>query len=217
MCSRSFPTSARRTPRQADQDTFATQLWTYSPDLGTVDTDGLAPLAGEDHICQDCELSYEEISIDGAVKVIHWIPIEIRKAVLEIPKEVWRERPHSGTWSVTEYLCHIRDVYSTYTIRLHRARTEDRPALEPMFNDLRARRFRYNESDVKAVLVELEATAGRFCEEIARTRSEHWDRVVVRLPNEERTARWLVRQAMHEGQHHLGDIRETGRAVIARF
>jgi uncharacterized damage-inducible protein DinB len=173
-------------------------------------------LVGEDHICQDCELFYEEISIESAIEVIHSIPIEIRNAVLGIPKEVWRERPYSGAWSVTEYLCHVRDVYSTYTIRLHRARTEDRPALEPMFNDLRTRRFRYNESDVNAVLGELEATAGGFCEEIDRTGSEHWDRVVTRLPNEERTARWLVRQAMHEGRHHLSDIRETGEAVIAR-
>ncbi len=189
-------------------------------DRGAVDgdtSDALPPLAGEDHTCQDCKLSYREISIESAIEVIHSIPTEARGAVLGIPKEVWRERPAPGSWSVAEYVCHVRDVFSTYTIRLHRARTEDRPALEPMFNDLRARRFRYNESDVKAVLGELEAMTAGFCEEIDRTGSEHWNRVVTRLPHEERTARWLVRQAMHEGQHHLGDIRETGEAVIARI
>lgn len=46
-----------------------------------------------------------------------------------------------------------------------------------------------------------------------RTESAEWDRVVTRLPNEERTTRWLVRQAMYEGQHHLGDIRRTGEAA----
>lgn len=176
--------------------------------------DDLPPLAMENHICQDCGLSYQEISVEAAIQVVHSIPTKVRDAVLGIPKEVWRQHPRPGAWSVAEYLCHVRDVYSTYTIRLHRARTEDRPALEPMFNDLRARRFRYNESDVNAVLGELEATAAGFCEEIDRTGSEHWDRVVTRLPNEERTARWLVRQAMHEGQHHLDDIHETGEAVI---
>jgi hypothetical protein len=30
------------------------------------------------------------------------------------------------------------------------------------------------------------------------------------LPDEDRTALWLVRQAMHEGVHHLGDIRRIG-------
>ncbi len=186
-------------------------------DRGAVDgdkPDALPPLAGEDHICQDCRLSYQELSIESAIGIIHSIPTEVRDAVLSIPSEVWRERPAIGTWSVAEYLCHVRDVYSTYTIRLHRARTEDRPALEPMFNDLRARRFRYNESNVNAVLGELEATAAGFCEEIDLTGPEHWDRVVTRLPDEQRTARWLVRQAAHEGRHHLDDIQETGEAVM---
>jgi len=47
-------------------------------------------------------------------------------------------------------------------------------------------------------------------------RPDQWELVVTRLPGEQRTARWLVRQAMHEGQHHLNDIRTTGEAVIAR-
>jgi len=80
-----------------------------------------------------------------------------------------------------------------------------------MLNDLRARRFRYNERSVDAVLDELGATAAGFCEEVARM--EQWDRLVTRLPGEHRTARWLVRQAMHEGQHHLDDISKTTSAV----
>jgi uncharacterized damage-inducible protein DinB len=178
--------------------------------------DDLPPLAMEDHVCQNCGLSYQEISIETARQVIQSIPTKVREAVFAIPSEIWRERLRPGGWSVAEYLCHVRDVYSTYTIRLHRARTEDRPALEPMFNDLRARRFRYNESDVHAVLDELTATAAGFCEEIDRTGSEHWNRAVTRLPTETRTARWLVRQAMHEGRHHLDDIHDTGEALIPR-
>ncbi len=82
-----------------------------------------------------------------------------------------------------------------------------------MFNDLRARRFRYLDYDVYAVLDELAATAAGFCEEAARIQSDQWERVGSRLPSEERTARWLVRQAMHEGQHHLDDIRRTAQRL----
>ncbi|MBO1767309.1 hypothetical protein [Allobranchiibius sp. GilTou38] len=68
-------------------------------------------------------------------------------------------------------MCHLRDVCAAYTIRLHRARTEDEPVLEPMLepmlNDLRARRFRCN--DLDAVIAELQATATGFREEVART------------------------------------------------
>jgi hypothetical protein len=133
--------------------------------------------------------------------------------VFGVSEDARRHHPHPQVWSVTEYACHLRDVYATYTIRLHRARTEDRPVMEPMFNDLRARRFHYNERDVVPVLDELAANAAGFCEEIACTGPQDWNRVATRLPGELRSARWLVRQAMHEGVHHLADIRAVGETV----
>lgn len=63
----------------------------------------------------------------------------------------------------------FRDVYIGYTIRLHRTCAEVRPALEPMFNDLRVRRVRYNDCDLPATLDELSAAVAGFCEHIART------------------------------------------------
>jgi uncharacterized damage-inducible protein DinB len=174
---------------------------------------GLPPLAAEDHVCDACRLAYPEIRIDDAVAVVTRLPVTVREAVDAIPDEARRRRPSPQVWSVTEYVCHLRDVYVTFTIRLHRTRTEDVPALEPMFNDLRARRFRYNDCDLTSTLDELAAAATGFCEEIARTGARDWDRLATRLPGEQRSARWLVRQAMHEGVHHLGDIRRIGSAL----
>ncbi|MGH3634841.1 DinB family protein [Mycobacterium sp.] len=170
----------------------------------------LPPLAAEDHTCDVCALVYQQISIDDAVSAIADLPPAVREAVDAIPPEAQRQRPSPQVWSVAEYVCHLRDVYTTSTIRLHRTRTEDRPALEPMFNDLRAQRFHYNDADLAATLGELAAATAGFCEAITRTGEQDWDRVATRLPSEQRTARWLVRQAMHEGIHHLGDIRRIG-------
>jgi hypothetical protein len=167
----------------------------------------LPPLAAEDYTCDVCALVYPETTIDDAVGVIAGLPGAVRAVVSAIPPEACRAQGRQ-VWSVAEYLCHLRDVYISYTIRLHRICAEDRPALEPMFNDLRARRFRYNDCDINATLGELSAAAEGFCEQIARTEEGDWDRVATRLPGEDRTARWLVRQAMHEGVHHLGDIRK---------
>jgi uncharacterized damage-inducible protein DinB len=175
-----------------------------------VKSEQLPPLASEDHACAECALAYTEISIEDAVSVITGLPSAVREAVSAIPAEAHRVRRGQQVWSVAEYLCHLRDVYVAFTIRLHRIRTEDRPAMEPMFNDLRARRFRYNDCDVEATLGELAAAAAGFCEQVARTEEGEWDRIGTRLPGEDRTARWLVRQAMHEGVHHLGDIHRIG-------
>lgn len=179
-----------------------------------VSREQLPPLAAEDHTCDVCALVYPEISVGHAVGVIVGVPDVVREAVCAIPEGARRIRPGPHVWSVTEYVCHLRDVYVTYTIRLHRTRTENRPVLEPMLDDLRVRRFRYNDCELKATLDELAAAAAGFCDEVARTSEQDWDRAATRLPGEQRTARWLVRQAMHEGIHHLGDIRRIGGAII---
>jgi ribonuclease BN (tRNA processing enzyme) len=162
----------------------------------------LPPLAAEDHTCDACGLVYPETEIDDAVSVIAGLPGAVREVVGAIPPELHPVRPSPGVWSVAEYVCHLRDVYVTFTIRLHRVRTEHQ-----------ARRFRYNDCDLAATLDELAAAAAGFCNEVACTGEHDWDRVVARLPGEQRTARWLVRQAMHEGVHHLGDIRRIGETL----
>ena len=137
------------------------------------------------------------------------MPADAAAAVAALDPTRLRARPEPGTWSGVEYLCHLRDVAVTTTVRLHRARTEDRPALDPMLNDLRARRFRYVDADPRAVLAELHRVVGGVSDEIARIRPDGWTRTVTRLPGEERTVRWLVRHAAHECRHHLADIRRV--------
>jgi len=171
------------------------------------------PLPAEDHHCLDCGLRYDTLSTADALGLIEQLPEQVRASVQAVPLDRLRLRPGPGTWSVIEYLCHLRDVLATSTIRLHRVRTEDRPVLEPMLNDLRARRFRYNEHDPDAVLDELTWAAHGLLDEAARVHDGGWERMAARLPGEERTARWLVRHAAHEGRHHLADIRSGSSAV----
>jgi len=164
----------------------------------------------EDDVCVSCRFSYRDVSVEECIDIVRSVPVDARAAVDAIPPADRGRRPRTGTWSAAEYVCHLRDVYIAYTIRLHRARTEDEPVVEPMLNDLRARRFRYAERPTGAVLDELAVTVTGFCEEAARPRPEDWDRTVQRLPGERRTARWLLRQAAHEGRHHVADLRALG-------
>ncbi|WP_329044468.1 DinB family protein [Amycolatopsis sp. NBC_01488] len=164
------------------------------------------PLAGEDHTCAGCGISYATLTIESARAIIGSLPGAAGAVVEHAPREL-RQRPAPDRWSALEYLVHLRDVCVTYTIRVHRARTEDRPVLEPMLNDLRARRFRYNDRGIEGVRDELAACAAGLGDEIDRLTPPDFDRTVTRLAGEHRTARWLVRQAAHEVTHHLDDIR----------
>jgi hypothetical protein len=116
---------------------------------------------------------------------------------------------------VTEYACHIRDVLAATTIRLHRTRTENHPVVDPMLNDLRADRFGYNRRALPPLLDEIADVADGLIRETARMTGSDWDRWHCRYPGEDRTARWLIRQAMHEGTHHLLDIDRVSRRLGA--
>lgn len=173
---------------------------------------GIPPLAAEDHTCAECGVSYPTLTLDAARAIIASLPDAVDAVAGDASLEDLRRRPAPERWSALEYLLHLRDVCVTYTIRVHRARTEDRPVLEPMLNDLRARRFRYNDRSFDGVRDELAACAAGLVDEIGRLTPADCERVVTRLPGEHRTARWLVRQAAHEVTHHVEDIRHCLRA-----
>ncbi|MHA6628395.1 DinB family protein [Pseudonocardia sichuanensis] len=178
-----------------------------------MDPTRVPPLAGEHHVCGECPMSYADTSVESATAALRGVPDEVRAAVSAVAPALRRTRPDATTWSVVEYACHVRDVFSTSTIRLYRTRTEDAPVHEPMLNDLRTVRFRHNEADLDAVLADLDAHLAGFLDEIAATTD--WERVGRRRPDEVRTARWLVRHALHEARHHVHDIGAVGRAVSA--
>lgn len=175
----------------------------------------LPPLAPEDYMCATCEMAFLSLGVPDALAAISDVPHEVRNTVRGIAESHLRRRPTPDIWSVIEYVCHLRDVYATYTIRLHRARTEDSPSVEPMFSDLRAVRFRYAQLPLAPVLDELDDHIAGFCEEAATLAPADWQRTIARRPDEVRTASWLVRQALHEGRHHLADIRDVLARTVA--
>jgi uncharacterized damage-inducible protein DinB len=164
-------------------------------------------------VCSICGFDYHTLSVTRALRSIAGLPQQIRAAALAVPVSDRTRRPDPTTWSVTEYVCHVRDVLVVSTVRLHRTRTETNPVLEPMLNDLRARRFRYYQRALEPVLTELTPLAEGLCEEVEEFSAHEWNRTATRRPGETRTARWLVRHAVHEGVHHVGDIRAVGRRV----
>lgn len=166
----------------------------------------LTPLPAEEYECGECRFAYALVSVEAALARIRAVPERVGEAVFGMTEQVLRARPSDEVWSALEYVCHLRDVYAVYTIRLYRTRVEDVPILEPMLNDLRVARLRYNQRELRPVVAELADNVAGLLDEAARNTAQTWERVARRLPDEERTARWLVRQAAHEGLHHVRDI-----------
>jgi hypothetical protein len=188
--------------------------WCHGERVADVLPQGLPPLATEDHVCPGCGFSYPGTSLEAARDALGDLPAQVAAVATAVPAALRSVRPEPDTWSVVEYACHIRDVMVAGTIRLYRVRTEDRPRFEPIFQELRVARFRYAERDLDAVLAELAANTAGLLDEAALVTD--WERTGSRLPGEDRTARWVLRHALHESVHHVQDIVDVGRAVAAR-
>ena len=176
----------------------------------------LPPLPDEDHHCESCGLRYGDLTPSAALGLIRSHPARYRRRLLHLPIDVLRRRQAPGVWSALEYACHVRDVYDVYATRVRRTLTEHEPTLDPMRNDERAERGAYNQQSLTAVLLDLERNADRFAALASEISGPQWSRSAVRLPRERRTVLWMVRQAAHEGLHHLHDIGASpaDRAVL---
>jgi hypothetical protein len=173
----------------------------------------LPPLAGPEHVCDTCALRYQEITAALAVAMIRDAPTAYRAAFAGLPDAVVRRRPDPTTWSMVEYLCHVRDVVVVFAERIEIARAEERPTFPPLGNDDRAVRLRYNEADVEATLQELATGVAALADLIESLGDDNWARTASRRPGEERDVRWMVRQAAHECRHHLADIERVEHAA----
>lgn len=166
----------------------------------------LPPLFDEDHTCPTCRLAYGDLGVDRCLALAGEATSAIAALLATLGEEVLRRRPRPEVWSPVEYACHVRDVLVTFAARVHRGVVEDRPVLDPMYADWRAERFGYAGIPLDVLLVELAAAGQGFAAEVRSVPEDAWDRTVVRRPEEERTVRWLVRQAAHECVHHLADV-----------
>jgi hypothetical protein len=178
-------------------------------------TPKLPVFSAEDHLCERCAFRYSDLSHGDVLTQLRPLPAQIRLLVTSSEPAQLTMRPTADEWSAVEYLCHVRDVFVTSTIRLHRARTEENPHLDPMLNDLRVRRFRYNDWPVTAVLDEIDATSMGFIDEVQRLLPSDFVRVATGPMGDQRTALWFVRHALHETLHHRDDLaRLTGQPGI---
>jgi len=166
----------------------------------------LPALPPTDFTCPACGFSYPAGGVDEALVAVSAGVAALRDQLAGAGAEL-RRRPGDGSWSAIEYLAHVRDVLVTSSLRLHRVIHEDRPVLEPMYNDWRAARLRYADEDAAALLDQLDRAAVAFAEEVASVRDGAWNRTGGRYSDEQRPARWFVRHAAHEVTHHVEDVR----------
>jgi hypothetical protein len=165
-------------------------------------------------LCEECGFDFDMVSPDD---ITHRVTTGVRAAadvVASAPLMSLR-RPNPDRWSAVEYTAHVRDVLLTIRDRLVIGLVEDNPGFKPLYRDERLALGLYRRDTADDVAVELRAAGAMFARLFDEIDPQLLSRPVQYgfpdpLP---RTLLWMGRQAVHEVEHHLEDIRDNVRTL----
>lgn len=125
--------------------------------------------------------------------------------------DVANTRPTPDRWSMLEYGAHVRDVMLVLRDRFVVGVVTDNPGFTPMYRDERVDLGMYTREDPIALAAELEAAAALLVRMLEALSPEQFDRTCqYGYPGPStRTLRWIAAQAVHEVEHHLGDVEQN--------
>jgi hypothetical protein len=170
-------------------------------------------------VCPECGLDYDTISPDDAKVAIRSYPRRYREVLGQIDdparEEMLRRRPSADVWSALEYTAHVADALDDMAGVFTRMINEDTPSLSGWDPDERAAQQRYNDQDPAQVLNDLDAAAEKAASALDRATPRDWHRTG-HFDWGDRDLITMIRNAVHEGYHHLRDIERGLKEVRAR-
>ncbi|MDO9455741.1 DinB family protein, partial [Nocardioides sp.] len=117
------------------------------------------------------------------------------------------QRPEPGTWSPTEYACHVRDVHTIFAVRVGLMLTEDGPAFANWDQDVTAVEQHYDRADPAEVAPALVAAADVVAALYDGVPPDALGRTGFRSDGSAFTVDSIARYHLHDVVHHAWDVR----------
>jgi hypothetical protein len=158
--------------------------------------------------CPECGLDTRDIAPDQVAGLLRKVTASwqnLLSAAVDGPGDL-TIRPDPGTWSPSEYGCHVRDVFRVFAARLQRMLAEDDPVFANWDQDQTAVEDRYGEQDPRAVAAELADAGGVLADQFAAVEGAQWDRTGARDDGSQFTVTTLARYLLHDAIHHVYDV-----------
>jgi S-DNA-T family DNA segregation ATPase FtsK/SpoIIIE len=173
---------------------------------------GRVPAVVHEH-CDACGFDgsvYDDASLIAALRELgpRW-----RRLLAGAGTEL-RLRPAPKVWSAIEYAAHSRDITALHGFGVEQALTGE----EPVYPDIAgadliaAAAAGYLDLDPDAVVDALDTAAGHLAELAAAAPAERWESGIT-IGADRSTVRRLLEHALHDSQHHLGDV-ERGLSLL---
>lgn len=169
--------------------------------------------------CAECGLDADSLSVSDAIAAMRSFPRRWRGAFAIVGDEegVLSRRPSPDVWSANEYVAHTRDTIAANGWLLARTVTEDHPVIDWPDDETLTTRPPGEVSDPATMLDELAANCERVASRAERTDAGDWRRpaTIRGAPEESVDALWFLRHCVHEGAHHLRDVKRVIETVLA--
>jgi hypothetical protein len=153
--------------------------------------------------CAECGFDAEQWSDARAVMAIGELPGAWADAVDGLTPVQLGRRPVAGTWSIAEYVDHVREVLFAMRFLVDTASsdpgTDLGPTPTPSF-DAEPRVI-----DVAVALEGVGREAGALTHALTALPSPHWARTVT-VDGTAVDVHWVARHAVHDATHHLLDV-----------
>jgi hypothetical protein len=159
----------------------------------------------------ECGFVWESVPRSEITNRVRTAAVEMAKLLNSQDVKQARERTEPERWSNLEYGAHARDVMLTIRDRLVIGLVENNPGFKPLYKDERIDLGLYMADNAHDVAAETTAAASMFERLFDAIDPTKLDRMVqYGFPNPgPRTLLWMGQQAVHEVEHHLGDMRKN--------
>ncbi|HEX4981058.1 MAG TPA: DinB family protein [Ilumatobacteraceae bacterium] len=160
--------------------------------------------------CAVCGFVWDDVA-DAEVASRIRAGAEMLARLLRNAPDVANTRPTPDRWSMLEYGAHVRDVMLVLRDRFVVGVVTDNPGFTPMYRDERVALGMYAGEEAVVLATEVEAAAALLVRMLEALSPEQLDRTCqYGYPGPStRTLRWMAAQAVHEIEHHLGDVEQN--------
>ena len=170
--------------------------------------------------CPECHLDYGTLLIPNAITTVRSMPRRFGEALAPRPDEdtdaIIRTRPADGVWSALEYAAHVADLLPVFAETIERMNLHTDPDLGSLWwdPDQKAADDNYNAQNPTDVIARMQAGADALAAAAEKVDPDDWSRMGT-FPWGERDMAVMLKNAAHEGVHHLRDVEQGLKQVRA--
>lgn len=166
----------------------------------------------EDYVCDECGMAYAEYGPDEVADAIRSVSPRWRDLVTPVEDGALRERPDADTWSAIEYGWHLGSGLEWMADAIMAMVEGEQDDIGWFSHEDDVRDADPASRRLDEVTTRLDTATSRLAVVLSQVDPGAWERTAD-FPWGERDTLDTARNAVHEGEHHLHDVRRVLGAV----